>query len=343
MALSHKKQKITIKDIAAVLNVTTSTVSRALSGHPSISDTTRKAVIKVANKLNYKPNRIAAALRSGKSQTLGVLIPAADRSFFSSILRGIEDEMTQAGYSVIVCQTYDELKNEIRALETLTRLQVDGVLGSIARNTNDLSHFRRLKQEGIPLILFDRTVDELDVSSVVINDYLGGYLATEHLINQGCKRIAHFFGDPNLKIYQERRKGYEAALKDYDIPVEASLIQECFSDIELGRKSAKKLMSRKKRPDAIFSSSDFAALGVLDYCKDNDIEVPDELAIIGFSNEPFTAFVNPSLSTVNQFTREMGRASAKLFLEAIKEQAVAQKMQTILQPEIIVRASSKKI
>ncbi|MEL6926699.1 MAG: substrate-binding domain-containing protein, partial [Bacteroidota bacterium] len=288
-------------------------------------------------------NRIAAALRSGKSHTIGVLIPSADRSFFSSILRGIEDELVKAGYSVIVCQTYDHNENEQRALETLIRLQVDGVLGSVSRNTTKLGHFKRLRQEGIPLILFDRIIDELDVNSVIINDFQGGYVATEHLIKQGCKRIAHLQGDRNLKIYQERKRGYLAALEDYKLPMDSYLIQECLSDIEIGRASTKKLLSHKYPPDAIFSSSDFAALGALDYCNDNGIKVPEEMAIVGFANEPFTEYVNPSLSSVNQFSRDMGRLAAEMFLEVTRQGVTFQQRQSVLQPELIVRASSKRI
>src|SRR5687768_7891359 len=181
-----KKESITIHDIAKTLNITASTVSRALKDHPRISLETKKAVQKAALKLNYQPNHIAAALRNGRSNILGIIVPTADRSFFSSVVRGIEEIANQSRYNVMICQTYDNYEKEVATVEALLNAQVDGIIASHAKETKDFDHFLKVKEKGIPVILFDRFNDELEVSQVVSDDFLGAYKATEHLIQQGC-------------------------------------------------------------------------------------------------------------------------------------------------------------
>lgn len=334
------RNRTTIQDIARELNITTSTVSRALRGHPSISDATTKSVTETALRLNYRPNHIAAALRSGKSNIIGVVVPFIDRAFFGSIIRGIEDEASKKGYGIIVCQTYDNPETEKRALETLLRLQVDGILASVAQNQANLKTYKKVKEEGILLIFFDRILDQLQVSTILIDDFKGGYIATKHLIDQGCKKIAHFAGDQNLNIYRERLNGYKRALEDANIPLNKDWILECASDVELGKAKAEILFSLPETPDSIFSSSDFAALGAMQILKSKGVKIPQEVALVGFANEPFTSFIDPSLTTIDQHTREMGKLSAKTFLEEIENQKIKLVKQVVLQPEIIVRASS---
>ena len=180
-----KKEKTTIHDIAKKLNITASTVSRALNDNPRISEATKKAVQKTAQKLNYHPNQIAAALRNGRSNIIGVIVPTVDRSFFSSVVRGIEEIANQAKYNVMICQSYDDYEKEVATVEALLRSRVDGIIASFAKQTKDFDHFLKAKARGIPVILFDRSNDELEVSHVVVDDYLGAYKATEHLIQTG--------------------------------------------------------------------------------------------------------------------------------------------------------------
>lgn len=337
-----KKNKTTIHDIAGALSVTSSTVSRALNNHPAISDDTKRLVIEMAQQMNYKPNRLAAALRSGRSMNIGVMVPMIERSIFASIIRGIEDEVARSGYGIIMCQTYDELKYEKRAFDTLFRSQVDGIIASATRTSGNMDLYERVIEEDIPLILFDRSIDELGVSSVVVDDFKGGYEATRHLIEQGCQKIFHFAGDQDIKIYQERERGYRSALADAGIELRPEWIISCPSDIELGRKAAEDLIRTGHIPDAIFSSSDFAALGAMQVLK-TKFSIPDDIAIVGFANEPFTSFVEPAMTTVNQHGRDMGRLAAKAFLECIANRKDYVARQIVLQPELIVRASSKKL
>ena len=342
--LLKMSRKSTIHDIAKALNVTASTVSRALSGHPRISESTREAVQEMARRLNYQHNQIAAALRSGRTYTVGVMVPTADRSFFSKVVRGIEEEVSRAGYNVIICQSYDQQKNERDNVEALLRLRADGIIASIAKETRDLEHFQQLRQRKVPLILFDRVSDQLGVSTVVIDDFLGAYRATAHLITQGYRRIAHFAGLQHINIYKERFRGYQQALKDHGLEFNADLVlyyQDLF--IEDGIHGMKRLLALPQPPDAVFSASDYAALGAMQTLKKQGIHIPQEVGLVGFANEPFTSFVEPALTTVEQHSQEMGATAANLFLEEIQsdlEQYVFRKV--VLTPELIVRASSQR-
>src|SRR5690606_3608926 len=182
----------TIHDIARELNITASTVSRALQDHPRISEATKRAVQKAAKKLNYQPNHIAAALRNGRSKIIGIIVPTADRNFFSSVIRGIEEVANKSNYNVMICQSHDDYEKEVTTVEALLNARVDGIIVSFAKGTENFGHFKKVKDKGIPLVLFDRSNHELETSHVVIDDYLGAYQAVEHLIQQGCKRIGHF-------------------------------------------------------------------------------------------------------------------------------------------------------
>ncbi|HEU5289083.1 MAG TPA: LacI family DNA-binding transcriptional regulator [Cyclobacteriaceae bacterium] len=338
-----KKEKTTIHDIAEKLNITASTVSRALKDHPRISEATKKAVLKVAQKLNYQPNHIAAALRNGRSNIIGIIVPTADRSFFSSVVRGIEEIANKASYNVMICQTYDRYEKEVATVEALMNARVDGIIASMAKETENFDHYRKLKEKGIPLILFDRSNDELEVSNVIIDDYLGAYKAVEHLIQQGCTRIAHFTSVKKVSIYRERFRGYREALESYKIPFDESLVIESNLQLEDGRESMEKLLKLSDRPDAVFSSSDYGAMGALQVMKEKGIKVPKEIALVGFSNESFTSFSEPTLTTVDQHSMRMGNAAAEIFLEQIANgNKVFIPKKTVLKPDLIIRNSSLK-
>lgn len=338
-------KKSTIHDIAKALNVTASTVSRALNGNPRISATTREAVLKIAKQLNYNHNQIASALRSGRSNIVGVMVPTADRSFFSQVVRGIEEEVNKAGYNVIICQSNDDYESEKRNVEALLRLRVDGIIASIAKETQDYQHFIQLQEKGIALVLFDRVSEKLNVNTVIVDDFMGAYRAVEHLILQGCKSIAHFAGLQHINIYRERLRGYIQALNDYNLVVNESLIIY-FNNLfaEDGVTGMKHFLTLKNPPDAVFSASDYAALGAMQVLKSQGFDIPQQVALVGFANEPFTFFVEPALTTVDQHSRQMGVASAKLFLEHIEnsdKNYAARKV--VLSPELLVRASSLRL
>jgi LacI family transcriptional regulator len=338
-----KKEKTTIHDIAKKLNITASTVSRALNDNPRISDATKKAVQKTALKLNYHPNQIAAALRNGRSNIIGIIVPTVDRSFFSSVVRGIEEIANQAKYNVMICQSYDDYEKEVATVEALLRSRVDGIIASFAKQTRDFNHFLKAKERGIPVILFDRSNDELELSHVVVDDYLGGFKATEHLIQQGCSRIAHFAGAQRISIYRDRLRGYKDALIANGIGFTESLVIESNLQLEDGRNSMAQLLKSKERPDGVFSSSAYGILGALQVLKEKNVRVPQDVALVGFSNEPYTSFTEPSITTVEQHSLRMGNAAAEIFLEEVLDddkKFIPQKV--VLKPELIVRQSSMR-
>ena len=336
-------KKATIHDIAEQLNITASTVSRALNDHPRISEATKKAVLDVADSLNYQPNRIAAALRSGRSKLIGIVVPTINRAFFSSVIRGVEEVANQVGYQVIVSQSYEELANEAATVDALLNARVDGVIASLGKNTESYDHYKKITKRSIPLVLFDRTTNELGTSQVVIDDFLGAYMATEHLIKQGCQQIAHFTNINRVNIYKERYRGYMEALKDHNIPFDEALVCESNMQLEDGRACTQQLLTSGKPFDAIFSASDYAAMGAMQVLKEHKIAIPQKVALSGFSNEPFTSFSDPPLTSIEQFPVEMGHAAAELFFDILNagtKKTIPQK--TVLQPKLIVRASSLK-
>lgn len=333
----------TIHDIAKELNITASTVSRALNDHPRISEATKKAVLKVAKRLNYQPNHIAAALRNGRSNIIGIIVPTSDRSFFGSVIRGIEEVAKNAHYNVMICQSHDDYDSEVSTVEALLNARVDGVIVSFAKNTENFDHFKKIHNKGIPLVLFDRSFPGLDVSRVVIDDYLGAYQATEHLIQQGCTRIAHFTSVKKISIYKERFRGYKEALEAYNIPYRPELVLESYLQFEDGVEGLNQLLQLDTWPDAIFSASAYSAVAALTSCKEKGIAVPDQIAIVGFANEDFTSFCDPPMSTVDQQSMQIGNAAAEIFLEQIalgRERFVPKRI--VLTPELIIRKSSLK-
>lgn len=338
-----KKGKATIHDIAKKLNVTASTVSRALKDHPRISEETKKAVLKAAQKLNYQPNHIAAALRNGKSKIIGIIVPTADRSFFSSVVRGIEEIANTAHYNVMICQSHDNYEKEVATVEALLNARVDGIIASFAKGTTDFGHFLKVKEKGIPLIMFDRSNEELEVSSVIIDDYQGAYNAVKHLISQGCTRIAHFTGFRKINIYRERLRGYRDALLDHGIAVDDSLIVSSNLQLEDGRESMAKLLELPSRPDAVFSASDYSIMGAMQVLKERNISIPQQIALVGFGNEAFTAFSEPQLTTIDQRSKQMGNAAAEIFLDQIEAgNRTFVPKKTVLKPELVIRKSSLK-
>ncbi|KAA3439952.1 LacI family DNA-binding transcriptional regulator [Rufibacter hautae] len=339
--------RTTIHDIAKELNTTAATVSRALNNHPSISSATKEVVRKAAQKLNYRQNRAASSLRSGKTYVIGVIIPSAEISFFGSVIHGIEKVAKSQGYSVLLFQTNESYEDEAQGIQTLLQSNVDGIIASIAKETTRYDHFQEVKNRKIPLILFDRAIDELDVPAVVIDDYKGAYMATEHLIRQGYQRIAHISGPQHIQIFHERLRGYVDALKAYNYKVDGDLITYGKVSIDSGRTCTEALLNLPKRPDAIFAVEDFTALGALQAIKETPWNKPGQIGLVGFANEAFSAYITPGLTTVDQQTALMGQEAANIFMNLRQEEPtlVDLPQKIILDPVLVVRQSSlrKKI
>jgi LacI family transcriptional regulator len=340
------KKNTTIYDISRKLNVSVATVSRALNNHPRISQATKELVVNAAKEMDYKQNNLAKALKSGETKTVGVIVPYINTNFFSSVIRGIEEELSPHGYRVIICQSHDDAAIEKKQLNTLLHTQVDCIFISISKNTTDTEYIKKvISTTNTPVIFFDRKKDIPGISTITIDDHKGAYLATEHLINQGYKNIYHFSGDQNLEIYQNRLEGYRSALQDYKLPAVEDNIINTGSSIEEGIHAMKSVWKRKVKPDAIFSASDFTALGVCKEIKNLKLRMPDDIGVIGFSNEPFTQFMELSISSVDQTPVLMGKISGNVFLESIKDNfsGITIEKKLVLTPMLCIRQSSSKI
>ncbi|MGJ8548950.1 LacI family DNA-binding transcriptional regulator [Winogradskyella wichelsiae] len=336
------KKRTTIKDIANVLNISPAAVSKALHDDSRISLKTKAAVKRVAKELNYQPNHLASALRRGKSNLVGVVVPKTNSNFFSSVVEQMEAVLNKAGYNIIITQSNESFEKECKNIDTLLYTQVDGIIASMANETVDLSYYEKIKANGIPLILFDRGENDLNVDYVGIDDYNSSHVIVEHLISKGCKRIAHIGGYRRTRIFNNRIKGYIDAISKNNLPIDDSLIIESSLTLEDGRKEMAHLLQLKNRPDAVYVASDYAALGALQVLNENNINVPEEIRLIGFGNEPFTSLVTPSISSIDQHSKDIGRIAAETFLKRVEEPKLKQSLnKIILDAELIIRDSSK--
>ncbi len=334
-----KSGQITIKDIARELKISPSTVSRALKNHPDISAETKFAVKQLAVKLDYQPNSVAMSLRKSKTDIIGVIIPKIVHHFFSTIISGIEDVVNNAGYHVMICQSNERYEREISNTQALLSSRVDGFLVAISGETRQYDHFRSVIKRNIPLVFFDRICEDLDTSSVVVDDFEGAFLAVEHLIAIGRRKIVHLEGPQNLVNCKGRKLGYMAALRKHGIAIDERLMINCGLLTEHGTKAAQYLLKENISFDGIFSVSDPAAIGAMLVLKNAGILVPNQVSIVGFSDEPITALLDPPLSTVYQPGFEMGQIASRMLLNQIKDDQY-KKEKVVLKTSLIVRASS---
>ena len=337
------KKKTTIKDIANVLNISPAAVSKALHNDSRISEKTKKAVRQVAKNLNYQPNHLASALRSGKSNLVGVIVPRTNSNFFSSVIQNIEEVLNKEGYNIIITQSNESYKKECDSIDALLYTQVDGIIASMANETVDLSYYEKIKSKGIPLILFDRGENDLNVDYIGIDDYNSSHLIVNHLVSQGCKRIAHIGGFKRTRIFNNRIRGYINALEKHNLPLNDELLIECNLTIDAGREKMLELLSLENRPDAVYVAGDYAALGALQVLKEQNINIPNEIALVGFGNEPFSSMVTPSITSIEQHSKDIGKKAALAFLQHIKNNTVKQQLtKTILDVELLIRDSSNR-
>lgn len=338
-----KGNQVTIKDIAKALGISASTVSRALKDHPDISPETKEAVNKLAAELNYRPNSIALSLRQRRTNTIGVIIPEIAHFFFSTVISGIEDIAYGAGYNVIIAQSNESYEREVTDTKALFNSRVDGLLVSVARETVNTDHFKALMDSNVPLVFFDRVVEDLNVSKVIVNDEEGAYEATAHLIEQGYRRIAHLAGPMNLYISINRLAGYKAALQDNHYAIDETIIKTCgLGTFEEAEHITSQLLSLPNPPDAIFANNDVAAYGAMKAIKSKGLKIPEDVAIVGFSNWRFSGLIEPALSSVTQPGFKMGQEATKLLIKQINlkddEQLVTETIS--LRTNLLVRGSS---
>lgn len=329
----------TIIDIARKLGISPSTVSRALSDHPDIKSETKKKVKKIAKELHYFPNPIAQSLKSNRTTTIGVIVPEIKHDFFSSAISGIEEVAYQSGYTIILCQSNESFEREVVNTNLLMHHRVAGVVVSISQNTKCGDHFNDLLKQGIPLVFFDRVCEDVIASKVIIDDYKSAFDAVSFLIGKGYKRIAHFGGPKELDICKKRWSGYIDALKRADISLQNGFVRYGGMHEQDGYNSMDSLLNENTIPDAIFAVNDPVAIGAYQRIKEAGLKIPNDVAIMGFSNNKITSMVDPQLTTVDQPSFEMGRKSAQILIDIIEDRIVEPKT-IILDTKLIERGST---
>jgi LacI family repressor for deo operon, udp, cdd, tsx, nupC, and nupG len=338
------KKRTTIYDIAQKLNVTPSSVSRALNNSNYVNEATKKLILKTAEELNYKRNTMASNLRKGHSKTIGIVVPRINQNYFANIIAGIEDATFKQGYNLIICQSNESYEKEVQSVNTLINQHVDCIVISVSIESDNHKHLQNVLDQNIQLIQFDRVADELETLKVINDNEQASFEAVDHMIEQGYKRIALLEGPQNLDIFRQRKKGYLQALAKHNIPVIDELIIENTWTKELGAKGTRQLLTLPEPPDAIFASvSDFSALGVLEVATAMDIKVPSQLGICGYSNEDFTEITSPSITTIDQFSFYMGKTIANLYFQELEndDTVVVPKIISI-KPKLIIRSSTMK-
>jgi LacI family transcriptional regulator len=339
-----KYEAVTIKDIAKALGLSTSTVSRALRDSYEISPETKKTVIEYAQKINYRPNPIALSLKEKRSRSIGIIVCEIANSFFSQAINGIESIAYDKGYNVIIAQSHESYEREIINLQYLASRSIDGLLISVSSETQNLDHLINLHKRGFPIVFFDRVVENLDTHKVGVDNYKGAYDATSELIKNGHLNIAMVAGSEFLSITKERVAGYHQALTDHNITLDASQIEYClhggmiYQEVESALGS---LLSNKNKPSAIIASADKLTTNCLRYFKSKGLEVPNDIAMIGFSNLDLTDLLSPSLSVIRQPAYEIGQVAIELLIKQIEDKRPTTEFEKIiLPPQMIIRESS---
>ncbi len=340
-------RQITLQDLAYELNISVSTVSKALKGYPDVSEKTRKAVIKLADKLNFSPNIVASNLRTQHTKTIGVIVPTIVHHFFSNVIGGIINEAEKNGYMVILLQSNDNYEMEKKQLNLLVQQQVDGILISLSVETNKFDHLETIQKRGIPLVMYDKVSKSINCSKVIIDDKKAAYDAVSYLIRKGYKRIAYFGGSLIAQNFSNRFLGYKQALEEFRIPFDESLVYICDTSDEYndGYNNAEELIKKHGiiDVDSVFAVTDVIAVGITKYFNDHNIRIPQNVAVFGFSNWFMSSVVTPPLSTVNQPGYEMGKKSIELLLEEValkkdKEEITPQKI--VLPTSLEIRQST---
>jgi len=338
-----REKDITIYDIADKLGVSPSTVSRALKNHGSIGNATKKKILTTAQEMGYQANAFASNLRKQRTNTIGIIVHELNSNFITSVLSGIEKVATEANYDLIIAHSSETSKKEAANASNLFHKRVDGLIASLAFDTEDLSHYKQFLDKNIPVIFFDRVFEEMEGTKVIINNFKAGYDATAHLIEQGCKRIAHITSNLKRNVYAERFKGYKQAMADHQLQfTEKLLVIDGLSEEDATR-SAKRIIAMKPLPDGIFITNDFCAAIVMQVLKDAGIRIPQDIAVVGFNNDVISKVINPKLTTINYPGFEMGQVAARSLINHLHGVwNIALTNTVIIKSELIIRESSLK-
>jgi LacI family transcriptional regulator len=335
-------KEVTIYDLAKRLDISATTVSRGLQDHPAINKKTKKKIIDLAAEMGYRSNKFASNLRKQKTNTIGVIVPRLNSLFMASVISGIEKIANNAGYNLIISQSFEQQKKEKSNTTTMFNSRVDGLIVSLAVDTEDLSHFDTFIKKNIPIIFFDRVTEDIESTKVLIDNFKAGYKATEHLIEQGCKKILHMTGNTGRNVYHDRFEGYKKALSDHDLPFNPELfISNDLSEQAVQDVLVNDVLKRDDLPDGLFITNDSSAAVALTVLKEAGLRIPEDIAIVGFNNDLLSRVTQPAITTINYPGNEMGENIARILINHLDGEGDLSFTSTvILNTELIVRGSS---
>ena len=339
--LSSGNKEITIYDIARELNISPATVSRGLNDHSAVNKETKKKIFNMAKEMGYRSNTFASNLRRQRTNTIGVIVPRLNSNFMSSVISGMEKVANDTGYNLIISQSLETAKKEATNAQTMFNSRVDGLLVSLAYDTDNIDHFKDFLKKGIPLIFFDRVFNHKQCTGIIIDNVKAGLDATNHLIEQGCRKIVHITGSLKRNVYADRLKGYKYALADQDLAFDNDLILETNLSVEAGVAAAEQILEMKPLPDGVFVANDACAVSCMQTLKQAGIAIPQDIAFVGFNNDPLAKVVEPNLTTVNYPGYEMGEAAAQTLINHLNGTSNINSTNTIiLRSELVIRESS---
>lgn len=336
-------KEITIYDLAKALNLSAATVSRALKNHQGINKNTRKRILQKAEEMGYRSNTFASSLRKKNTNTIGVIIPKLNSHFVSSALAAMEKIANDSGYNIIISQSMESGAKEIVNANTMFDSRVDGLLVSLAFDTDGIEHFEKFFKRNIPVIFFDRVYESNDTVCIVIDNYKNAYDVTKHLIDQGCKRIMHITGNLKRNVYRERYNGYKQCLKDAGLPWSDELLLSGDLSEQAGAEAANTILGMKKKPDALFVANDFCAAICMRVLKQNGLRIPEDIALAGFNNDPISRIVEPNITTINYPSYQMGELAATHLINHLKGLSdIHTTNKIVLKSELLIRDSTLK-
>ena len=342
-AFMRKAKEVTIYDIAKKLNVSPATVSRGLQDHPAISKKTKKKIFDLVEEMGYRTNHFARNLRQQHTKTIGVIVHELNSNFITSVLAGIEKVTTEAGYDIIIAHSSESYEKEAANAKNLFHKRVDGLIASLSFDTTDLEHFKPFIDKGVPVLFFDRVEQDENSTVVVIDNTKCGYIATKHLIDQGCKRIAHITSSLKRNVYSQRYKCYRDALFDSGIEFNEDLLIVGDLSEKAGVDAALKILKMDPRPDGIFVTNDFVAAVCMRTLKEHGVSIPDDVAIVGFNNDAIGKLIEPSLTTINYPGEDIGEIAARNLINHLTGISNIHQTNTIVvRSDLIIRKSSLK-
>lgn len=337
------KKELTIYDLAKRLNVSSSTISRALSNHHSISKKTRKRVFALVEEVGYRKNNFASQLRHRKTHTIGVIVHELNSPFITSVLSGIEKVATEAQYNILIGHSDESNIKEIANADNFFRKRVDGLIAALAYDTVKLNHYEPFVKKGIPVVFFDRVEKDWPCVKVVIDNVMAGHNATKHLIDQGCRRIMHVTGNLSKNVYADRLTGFKNALSEHELVIEPDQLVVTDLSEQAGIEVAHQILTTETKPDGLFIAGDLCASVCMQYLKHNGIRIPDDIAVVGFNNDVVSRIVEPTLTTINYSGSEMGEVAAKNLISQLNGGVSSNPNYTIvLASSLIIRDSSLK-